>query len=211
MRKFHSLIAAATIAIAGLIAQPAVSATSVANSARQLVDDFHLALLDVMKQAENLGVTGRYRKLEPEVGNRFDIKLMVALTTGKYWRAAKPEDRDRLTKAFHRFSAATYASRFSGFSGQSFKTLDVRDGPRNTKLVRTQILRPKDKPVSITYVTRAVGAAWRIVDVLVDDGISELAVRRSEYRSTLSADGISGLTRLLDKKSKTLLAGKSAE
>jgi phospholipid transport system substrate-binding protein len=211
LSKFHSLIAALLITISGFVLQPAALLASPADDARKLVDGFHVTLLDVMKRAETLGVGGRYQTLKPEVGERFDIKLMVALTTGRHWRTAGPDDRRRLAAAFHRFSAATYASRFSGFSGQTFRTLDVRAGPRKTQLVRTQIRRPDDTPVAITYVTRAAGKTWRIVDVLLDDGISELAVRRSEYRSTLSTGGIKELTQLLESKSNTLLAEKPAK
>ena len=131
---------------------------------------------------------------------------MVALATGKHWRTATPDDRNRLATAFRRFSTATYASRFSDFSGQSFETLGVEDGPRKTRLVRTEIRRPKDAPVAITYVTRADGRTWRIVDILLDDGISELAVRRSEFRTILKTRGVNGLISSLDKKTKTLLA-----
>lgn len=209
MRNLRSLVAAIAITALGLVVQPDAVAASPASAAQKLVDEFHVTLLDVMKRAKSLGVAGRFQKLKPEVGERFDIKLMVALTTGRHWRAAAPQDRKRLADAFHRFSAATYASRFSGFSGQSFKTVDVREGPRKTQLVRTQIVSPGSNPVGITYVTRAVGGAWRIVDVLLDDGISELAVRRSEYRSTLSANGVTGLVQLLNTKSTDLLAGKT--
>ena len=173
--------------------------------ARQIIDQFHASLLAVMKQADKSGAKARYRVLEPEIGKRFDLRLMIALATGKHWRAAGADSRDRLTQAFHRFSAATYASRFSGYSGQSFKTLDISSGPRKTELVRTEIRRPDGPSVALTYVTRMARTGWRIVDVLVDDGISELAVRRSEYRSVLKSDGVDGLIRLLDQKTAKLL------
>jgi ABC-type transporter MlaC component len=41
--------------------------------------------------------------------------------------------------------------------------------------------------------------------VLVDNGISELAVRRSEYRSVLKSGGVSGLIQLLDRNTEKLL------
>ena len=173
--------------------------------ARHIIDQFHGSLLAVMKQADKSGVKARYQVLEPEIAKRFNLRLMIALATGKYWRTAGKDTREQLTKAFHRFSAATYASRFSGYSGQTFKTLDVSTGPRKTELVRTEIRRPDDKPVPLTYVTRMARAGWRIVDVLIDDGISELAVRRSEYRSVLKSDGVDGLIRLLDQKTAKLL------
>lgn len=176
-----------------------------AGGARQLIDHFHASLLAVMKQADKTGVEARYLILEPEIAKRFDLRLMIALATGKHWRTAGKDSRNRLSKAFHRFSTAIYASRFSGYSGQSFKTLEVSAGPRKTELVRTQIRRPDGPPVALTYVTRMARTGWRIVDVLLDDGISELAVRRSEYRSVLKSDGVDGLIRLLDEKTANLL------
>ena len=173
--------------------------------ARQIIDQFHASLLAVMKMADKSGAMARYQVLEPEIEKRFDLRLMIALATGKHWRTADTVSRDRLAEAFRRFSTATYASRFSGYSGQSFKTLNVSTGPRKTELVRTEIRRPDGPPVALTYVTRIAGAGWRIVDVLVDDGISELAVRRSEYRSVLKSDGVDGLIRLLDQKTAILL------
>ena len=169
------------------------------------VEAFHAALIDVMKQAKTLGVEDRFKILKPSVENSFDFKLMIALASGKYWRTATDTRQTKLKSAFARFSVATYADRFSGFSGEAFKTLSVVNGPRRTMLVRTQITRPNNTPVPLTYVTRMRDGEWRIIDVLVDDGISELAVRRSEYRSVLKERGISGLISLLETKTKKLL------
>jgi phospholipid transport system substrate-binding protein len=179
--------------------------TSSTGSSRDVINQFHASLLAVMKQADKSGVKARYQILEPEIAKRFNLRLMIALATGKYWRSAGNDTREQLTNAFHRFSAANYASRFSSYSGQSFKTLGTSAGPRKTELVRTQITRPNESPVSLTYVTRMAGTGWRIVDVLLDDGISELAVRRSEYRLVLKAEGAAGLIRLLNQKTAKLL------
>ncbi len=182
--------------------------TTAKSDARALVEDFHEKLLSVMKQAKALGVKGRYEMLEPAVAQHFDIPLMIALATGNHWQSAQPGEKKQLAEAFRRFSAATYASRFSGFSGQSFETIEERDGPRKTRLIRTQIRQPEDPAVALTYVTRSTPGGWRIVDVLVDDGISELAVRRSEYRSILDAGGVNGLVRSLQDKTSSLLTQK---
>ena len=45
---------------------------------------------------------------------------------------------------------------------------------------------------------------WKIVDVLAE-GISELAVRRSEYRNVLKTRGVDGLAAVLDKKADGLV------
>jgi phospholipid transport system substrate-binding protein len=158
-----------------------------------------------MKQAKTLSAEDRFNLLKASVENSFDFKLMIALASGKYWRAATAPRQENLRSAFAHFSVATYADRFSGFSGEFFKTLSVVNGPRRTMLVRTQIIRPGNTPVLLTYVTRRRDEEWRIIDVLLDNGISELAIRRSEYRSILKKKGISGLINLLKKNTTKLL------
>jgi len=174
-------------------------------NSRTIINQFHTSLLAVMKLAHATSVKERYQVLEPVIANRFDLRLMIALATGKYWRSADKEARKQLTEAFRRFSTATYASRFSGFSGQSFNTLKVSTGPRRTQLVSTEIRHPNDTPVALTYVTRKARNGWRIIDVLLDDGISELAVRRSEYSSVLKSTAVDGLVKLLAQKTAKLL------
>lgn len=176
-----------------------------AEQAQHVVDGFHATLLEVMKNAKALGVKGRYEKFAPVIARLFDSQLMVAIATGQYWRRANPEQRNELVSAFRRMSAATYAARFNGYSGQNFNVVSVEPGPRATMIVHTRIVEPGAKPVPLSYVLRKSAAVWRIVDVLVDQGISELAVRRSEYSTILHEGGVSGLVKSLDSKTARLL------
>lgn len=199
--KLSKTIASVAIYIAAIFPAFAQQTTT----PQSKVEAFHARLISVMKQAKTLSVEDRFKLLQPTVENSFDFKLMIALASGKYWRAATDPRQEDLRSAFARFSTATYADRFSGFTGEAFKTLSVANGPRRTMLVRTQITRPENTPIPLTYVTRLRDREWRIIDVLVDNGISELAVRRSEYRSVLKEQGISGLISLLKTKTKKLL------
>ena len=47
---------------------------------------------------------------------------------------------------------------------------------------------------------------WRIVDVFLDGGISEIATKRSEYGSVLARDGVDGLLAALRAKITELAA-----
>ena len=80
----------------------------------------------------------------------------------------------------------------------------MREGPQKTMLVDTVLKNPSDTDVAFTYVCREIKGAWRIIDVLLGTGISELAVRRSEYRQILRADGIDGLISILKGKARDL-------
>ena len=72
--------------------------------------------------------------------------------------------------------------------------------------MNTRLKRVSDSPVQITYVVKQFAARWRIVDVVVDGGISELAVRRSEYAATLKRGGVAALITALNKKADSLIA-----
>ncbi len=111
-----------------------------------------------------------------------------------------------LVEAFERFSIGTYARRFNGFSGEKFETISAKPGPSGTMLVATRILRPDDEPVGLTYVLKPFKEAWRIVDVLVAGGISELAVRKSENQAVLKNEGIDALITTLNGKADDLIA-----
>jgi phospholipid transport system substrate-binding protein len=170
-----------------------------------VVEGFHQTLLEVMKQAETLGVEGRYRVLEPRVEETFDLQRMIRVAAGSRWTKASPEERARLLDAFARLSVATYASRFSGYSGESFETLGERPGPRDIVLVDTRIVRSDGPPVALTYVLKQTGDRWRAIDILLDSTVSELAMRRSEYRS-LGGGKAAGLADKLDAKADELMA-----
>jgi phospholipid transport system substrate-binding protein len=186
-----------------LLSLPASAAST--RSPESGVEQFHASLLGVMKRAKEIGIKGRFSLLEPQIARNFDIRLMIALASGVYWRKATSKAKKRLADSFLKFSAATYAARFTGFSGESFETVSTRKGPRGTQLIRTRLNLADGESVPLIYVTRLRGDNWLIADVLLEDGISEIAIRRSEYRNVLRKDGIPALIRLLDAKTRKLL------
>jgi phospholipid transport system substrate-binding protein len=169
-----------------------------------LVTAFHDQLIQVMKNAEALGYQGRYDKLAPAVTDAFHLRLMTQITAGASWRKAAETEKTALVDAFSKVSIATYASRFDGYSGQRFETVSVKDGPQETRLVDTRLVNPDGEDVALTYVTKVIDGGWRIIDVVLDGGISELAVRRSEYRRVLKSDGIAGLIAMLNGKARAM-------
>ncbi len=170
-----------------------------------VVETFHAVLLDTMKSAKKLGIKGRYEILAPAIENAFDLQTTVRVASGKAWRKASNSEKNQLVDAFGHWSISTYASQFSGYSGQGFKTHGEKPGPQRTQLVKTDIERPGKKPVGLTYVLIKKKKMWRIVDVLLENSISQLAVRRSEYRGILKNGGIERLVGTLNDLSKRLL------
>lgn len=191
-------------ALAWALATLSPPARAQAASPEAVVDRFHAVLLDVMKAAKTLGHKGRAERLKPAIEQTFHLRAMIQIATGGAWRQASDKQKADLTAAFAALSTATYAANFDGHSGEKFETVGTRPGPQDTTLVDTKIVKAEGSPVEITYVAKKAGSGWKIVDVVVDRGISELAVKRSEYTSVLKNSGVNGLISVLNRKADEL-------
>jgi len=71
--------------------------------------------------------------------------------------------------------------------------------PRDQVMIRTRLVQKAGEPVRFDYVLREGKEGWRIVNVLAD-GVSDLALKRVEYRAILQRDGFPALIDMLKKK-----------
>jgi phospholipid transport system substrate-binding protein len=185
---------------------PAVSA----DSPRAIVTQFQDSLVAVMKDAKALGVRGRYERLNPIVEIAFHIPLMTQMATAGSWADASGEKRREMVRAFRRMNISTLATLFDGYKGETFQIVGERDGPQNTRIVETQIIKSDKSTNDISYVARQYSARWYLIDVVVDRGISEISVRRSEYARVLKDRGADGLIATLNGKADELLGSVPA-
>jgi phospholipid transport system substrate-binding protein len=171
----------------------------------ETVQAFCDALISSMKQGPTIGFSGRKNLLEPEIRKALDLPLMTRLVMGPPWRSLTPEQQGQLVDAFSQFSIATYANRFSSYSGERF-TVD----PSTTRLesgdviVHTQLKTNDPEPVRLDYLMRDRNGRWQVIDVYLSGSISELAARRSEFSSVVRQGGAAALIELLKKKTAEL-------
>ncbi|MEE2981209.1 MAG: ABC transporter substrate-binding protein [Pseudomonadota bacterium] len=168
--------------------------------AQAAVQSLHDALLDVMQAADALGFDGRRDYLEPVMSEVFDMPVIARVSVGSHWRKAAAPDKQRLVAMIFRLSVSTYAARFDGFSGESFAILAEEPAPRDTRMVRTEIVKADGDTVRLDYLLHESDNGWRIVDVYLDGVYSELALRRADYASTLKSGGFDALFTQLEKK-----------
>lgn len=151
-----------------------------------VVEKFHTALIDAMKQGKALGFDGRMAKLSPLVMETFDIPAMARISTGAAWQKMSETERAEVTKAFGDWTAATYAGNFSSFDGEAFSTQSQsKDDGKGNVLVNTK-LAPKGIPAVIfNYRLHKVGEQWKVFDIYLEGAISQLAIRRAEFAAVL--------------------------
>lgn len=204
IRKFVAAWVVMTVfwAHGGISAQAGQS-----DSPDEIVSNFQAGLVEVMKVSEQLTPMQRFEKLAPVVDKAFHLPLMTQIAVGSYWGRASDENRQEVVRAFRRMSLSTLATLFDGYGGEVFEHQRNKPGPSKTLIVVTDLVKSDNSRVQIAYVMREFRSGWRIIDVVIDGGISELKVRRSEYRMTLKEAGIPGLIQLLDTKADQLMSG----
>jgi phospholipid transport system substrate-binding protein len=183
--------------------------TTQSGTPTKVVDALHENLISVMKDAETLGYDGRFDRLEPVISEFFDIPFMAEKSIGRYWKTVDEENRGRLLTTFERFTVANYAGRFTGYSGQIFETVKEQESRHGTVLVHSRLVLDNGETVQLNYRLRPVeDDGWRIIDVLLNGTISELALRRSEYSSLIQREGFAALMLAINKRIDDLAGGK---
>jgi len=189
-----------------LLALPTVAAADV-QDARKPIEQLYGVLIECLKDADALGLEGRRAKIGPAVQAGYDLPFMAEKILGRHWDSLSEANRARWIETFGNLTVATYAERMTGFTGQVFEVLKVEPSKRDTAVVYSQVVTPKEVPIAINYRMRADGDGWRIIDVYLNGTVSELALRRSEYAAVLQRDGFEKLVASIDDKIK---AGKIA-
>ena len=184
----------AVLVLAALV--PAEGAEAPASA---LIERFHETLIGVMKKAETLGFEGRYEKLAPAVKETFNLAFMARFAAGSHWKRLSADQRGKLIEAFSALTIATYAERFDGYSGERFDTLNEKQFRRRTRLVKTGLVKSDGETIILNYLVGQRGGKWGVIDVHFK-GVSELAVRRSEYTSVLKRKGFGTLIAVIEKK-----------
>ena len=204
MARFHRIKRLATVIALGLGVLITFSANAGQESARLAIERFHDTLLSVMKEAKNLGYEGRFEWLTPVIKESFNLPFMTSRSTGHHWKKASNEDHQRLIDAFTHMTIANYASRFDGYSGEIFETVEVKEGPRDSILVKTQIVKDDGEKVALNYVMREFDGQWQVVDIFLKGTFSELAIRKSEYSSLIRNGGFPKLIARMKEKTKKI-------
>ena len=164
------------------------------------VNSLHSSLLKGMQGGDKLGFQGRFKLLAPIVERSLDLDFIAKTVLGKKLRTKLNREQQQIyISHFHKLSISTYAGWFKEYDGERFKYIDQKTMPRNYVLVRSQLIKSNGDTVSFDYLLRQDKKDWRIINILAD-GVSDLALKRVEYRSVLGKKGFKVFIDMLKKK-----------
>ena len=167
--------------------------------AKQVVEKFQSELIAVMKSGKQLGFSGRYDKLSAPVSNSHDLNKIARIVVGKEWEKLSPDQQKKLVDVFSRLSIASYAHNFKEFAGEAFTIDSQEETARGGVVVYAHLSIPNDKDVKFEYHLKDQDKNWRIINI-VANGVSDLALKRSEYTSILQREGFDALIAKINEK-----------
>jgi len=140
--------------------------------------------------------------METKLLPNFDFARMTALAMGRNWRAATPEQQQRLTDEFRTLLVRTYSGALNKYRDETIEFKPLRMNPGDTDvMVRTAVLKPGGAPVQIDYSMAKMPSGWKAYDVVVG-GVSLVTNYRDEFNEQIRNGGVDGLLKTLADKNK---------
>lgn len=201
-RIFASPVAAKRMAIRAVLlwlSLAGVGAHSAATeqSPADVVADLQQKLVAVWRSGA--GFEQRFEVLAPSVEVSHDLASMARFALGNRWQELSAAERQRFSAAFRRLTIASYADRFDVYGGERFVQSGQRRLSPDKYLVQTQLILGDGSRIRLDYLLHQESGRWQIVNVLAD-GVSELAIKRSEYTTFIRDHGFAALVEELQRK-----------
>lgn len=198
----RTLILFSAAMITSVLISPVSQASENAGAFVKELGDKAIRLLTVsdITEAER---EDRFRSLLRE---GFDVERIGRFVLGRYARRANPDMIKEYHALFEDLIVATYASRFSEYSGQKFEIRRVAE-PKDTgdAIVMSQIVAGSGSPVRVDWQVHGAGNNYKIVDVRVE-GVSMSVTQREEFATVIRRnDGkVDALLEALRQKTSSL-------
>ena len=162
--------------------------------ARDVVVAVQANSLEVARLGESLDYEARRARLMEVGAANFDLPRMARLSYGRGWPDLKPDQQALWVDTFVLFRFSANAKTHADYRGQVYRLRGYDRVSDETVLIRTALRYP-DRTLEITIDYRLVRteAGWKIIDRYSPPSVSEIAMRRSEYRTVLEKEGFEGL------------------
>ncbi|MDD5277509.1 MAG: ABC transporter substrate-binding protein [Methylovulum sp.] len=141
-----------------------------------------------------------------------DFDRIAALVLGKIWKTATNDERERFKHEFQTLLVRTYSRAFVEFKEWSVRFLPLVMEPGATKvIVKTEVLQPGIKPVSVDYRMVLSNGQWKAYDIMIE-GVSLVTNYRTTFSNEMQTKGsLDAIIESLVKRNAEALAPKAAK
>ncbi len=134
------------------------------------------------------------------INPHLDFRRMTQSAMARNWRAATPEQQERLTTSFKTLLVGTYSKALVACRNRTIEYRTLRSDPASGEVtVRSELVQNGQQPLVIDYDLSKSPAGWRIFDIKVD-GASLVVTYRDSFAGEVRNRGIDGLIAAIDTK-----------
>ena len=175
----------------------------------KFVEDLSTKVIEQIKgdkQLQNADIKRISDLVDTTLMPHVNFERMTALSVGRAWREATPEQKKQLMTEFRILLLRTYSNAFTAVRDQSVRMKPLRgDTAADDVIVRSEIVQPRGEPIQLDYRLEKADKAWKIYDVNVL-GVWLVQTYRNQFAQEISAGGIDGLIKSLADKNKSAAA-----
>ena len=162
-----------------------------------IINNFHNSLK--LNNVSNENINERVEKLKISIEDTFNYNKMIKYIYGYQWKKLEQYERNELSQTFFNFISFNYAKRFKEIDKLNFKFDGVENINETRILVKTIMLSSENEPIKFYYVFEYEEEKWKVFDILLDGSISEISVKKNDFKRTISDEGASGLKNISKK------------
>ena len=172
----------------------------------KFVEDLSAKVIDQIKGDQQIK-EGDLKRISDLVDSTLmphvNFERMTALSVGRAWREATPEQKKQLMSEFRILLLRTYSNAFTAVRDQSVRMKPFRgDAGADEVIVRSEIVQARGEPIQLDYRLEKADKGWKIYDVNVL-GVWLVQTYRNQFAQEISAGGIDGLIKSLAEKNKS--------
>ena len=201
MRRRFLLLMGLAVGFSGAATLPA-QAEDISGEAQGFVQQLGDRAIQTISE-KDLSEGGRKDRFRSMFLDAFDVPAIGQFVLGRYWRTATDTQKSEFLKLFQNMVVQTYASRFSEYSGETFKVASARSLGDDQALVTANVIRPQSpgQPIKVEWRVLKTGGKLKIVDVIVE-GVSMSTTQQQEFASVIqrSGNGVDGLLATLRER-----------
>ena len=179
----------------GLMAWAGTAAATTPDGASKFIGNLSSKASSTLNSG-GLSLNQKEAQVRQLLSESFDLKLIGRFVLGRAWKKSSKEQRVQYLGLFEQFVLRTYSRRLGGYTGQKFNVINAKNFGKKDVLVTTKISRPSGPPVEARWRVRLRKKGPKIIDVMVA-GVSMVQTQKSEFRSVVKRQGVSGLIETL--------------
>jgi phospholipid transport system substrate-binding protein len=204
--QFLKLVLASAVSFAAAFGATVATAQTVL-APDELVKKLSADVLEKIRTDKDIQ-GGNFKKLsdfvDASVMPNVNFERMTALSVGRSWRQATPEQQKKLMVEFRALLLRTYSSALGEVKDETIRMKPLRADPADSEvIVRSEIVRKRGEPIQLDYRLEKSATGWKIFDVNVV-GVWLIESYRNQFSQEINAKGIDSLIASLTEKNKKL-------